>query len=169
LDTAYVANYTGLQLEWLQEECFNLETNYIKFAMYHNPIFCPCNAQSEDFFTIDSTSSGLLYWVPVFDNFSFFTIFENHVHTYKRTFPIKSQMVSSEGVVYLGDGAWGVNPNPCADPTDANNIYAAYGSFNNIWVLNVVPQNNQILYVALGKNGEVLPNSTFARNYSSFV
>jgi hypothetical protein len=34
--------------------------------------------------------------------------FEHHDHTYKRTFPILNEAIADNGIIYLGDGAWGV-------------------------------------------------------------
>jgi hypothetical protein len=34
--------------------------------------------------------------------------FENHDHTYKRTYPIRNGEVDPTGVVYMGDGAFGL-------------------------------------------------------------
>jgi hypothetical protein len=38
--------------------------------------------------------------------------FESHDHTYKRTVPIKGILPKKDGVVYLGDGGWGMPPRP---------------------------------------------------------
>lgn len=35
-------------------------------------------------------------------------VLENHDHNYKRSFPIRGGQRADDGVVYLGDGAWGV-------------------------------------------------------------
>ena len=38
------------------------------------------------------------------------TVFENHVHTFKRTYPIYGNRRVVNGTVYLGDGAYGAIP-----------------------------------------------------------
>jgi hypothetical protein len=48
------------------------------------------------------------HWVPLFEKYGVKMAFENHDHVYKRTYPIRNNAVSSDGVVYIGDGAWGV-------------------------------------------------------------
>ena len=35
------------------------------------------------------------------------TVFENHVHSFKRTKPLKSNQPAENGTVYVGDGAYG--------------------------------------------------------------
>lgn len=48
------------------------------------------------------------HWSPLFEQYGVTMAFENHDHTYKRTHPIRNEQVSfSNGVVYMGDGAWG--------------------------------------------------------------
>jgi hypothetical protein len=48
------------------------------------------------------------HWCPLFDEYGVQLAFEHHDHAYKRTYPIRKGTVDPRGVVYLGDGAWGV-------------------------------------------------------------
>ncbi|MDO5505475.1 MAG: metallophosphoesterase family protein [Pseudoxanthomonas suwonensis] len=50
------------------------------------------------------------HWSPLFDQFRVPMVFENHDHTYKRTWPIRGGKVDPRGTVYMGDGAWGTGP-----------------------------------------------------------
>ena len=44
-----------------------------------------------------------------FEQFGVTAVFEHHDHAYKRTWPIKNNKIDFDsGVLYLGDGAWGV-------------------------------------------------------------
>ncbi len=49
------------------------------------------------------------YWAPLFERSNINVAFENHDHTYKRTYPIRNGEVvdDTEGIVYIGDGAFG--------------------------------------------------------------
>jgi hypothetical protein len=49
------------------------------------------------------------HWVPLFEQFNVRVVFENHDHVFKRTFPIRNGQISRDGVVYIGDGAWGTD------------------------------------------------------------
>lgn len=49
------------------------------------------------------------HWSPLFERHGVQFAFEHHDHTYKRTHPIRGGKVDPEGVVYFGDGAWGVS------------------------------------------------------------
>ena len=44
----------------------------------------------------------------MFDNYGIIAAFENHVHQYKRTFPLKNDSIDPKGTVYFGDGSLGV-------------------------------------------------------------
>ncbi len=48
------------------------------------------------------------HWVPLLERHGIRVAFENHDHTYKRTHPIRDGEISGDGIIYLGDGAWGV-------------------------------------------------------------
>ena len=50
------------------------------------------------------------HWSPLFDRHAIPMVFENHDHTYKRTWPIRGGKIDARGTVYMGDGAWGVGP-----------------------------------------------------------
>lgn len=50
------------------------------------------------------------FWVPLFDQYNIPMTFENHDHTYKRTWPLRAGRIDATGTVYMGDGAWGVGP-----------------------------------------------------------
>lgn len=68
------------------------------------PVFSGC--QTLDFERV-IFEEGVLEWVSRFDKHDFQTVFENHVHTQKRTKPIKGFQHDPRGTVYLGDGSWG--------------------------------------------------------------
>lgn len=80
------------------------------FVLYHGSIYNSIPAFLGR--TIDI--EGKKHWTPLFDKHRVTAVFENHVHAYKRTKPLRGDQVvaAGEGTVYLGDGAWGVELNP---------------------------------------------------------
>ncbi len=49
-------------------------------------------------------------WSPLFEKYQVDCVFENDHHVYKRTHPITGGKIDQEkGILYLGDGSWGVN------------------------------------------------------------
>jgi hypothetical protein len=67
---------------------------------------------------------------------------ENHVHKRKRTWPLRGERAGLGGVVYVGDGSWGVDHTECGEGTNSSSngawpegIFAAMGFESHIWVL----------------------------------
>jgi hypothetical protein len=103
LDTGHSHPILGKQTSWLEEAL--AKGNQNKMAAYHvaaYPSVYPFNGRGP--LRIRQA------WVPLFEQYGVNTAFEHHNHAYKRTFPIKGNQVDPNGVVYLGDGVWGVNP-----------------------------------------------------------
>lgn len=46
--------------------------------------------------------------MEIFDKYKFKAAFENHVHSYKRTFPLFNDSINPQGTIYFGDGSMGV-------------------------------------------------------------
>jgi hypothetical protein len=49
------------------------------------------------------------HWVPLYENSGVKLVFENHDHAFKRTKPLLNGLVNSRGIIYAGDGLWGVD------------------------------------------------------------
>ncbi|CAD8128926.1 unnamed protein product [Paramecium sonneborni] len=74
---------------------------------------CYYNNSFLDFW--DNLIQARTFWVPLFDKYEFVGAFENHVHQYKRTFPLKNNTKSENGTVYFGDGSMGIRNENCID------------------------------------------------------
>jgi hypothetical protein len=48
------------------------------------------------------------HWVPLFERFGLNVAFEHHEHAYKRTHLLLQGSPHPAGILYLGDGSWGV-------------------------------------------------------------
>jgi len=142
LDSGYVETYES-QAEWLNKLLPNYE-KYSKFANYHVPMYPACR-QLEDF-PPEYRKIAIDNFVPVFEKFGFKAIFENHVHLFKKTFPLRNSKVDHEnGIVYYGDGNWGVTPNVCLDVLhDLNNdthVLEVANPTRHVWILNLTADN----------------------------
>eukprot|EP01112_Ceratiomyxa_fruticulosa_P011252 TRINITY_DN303_c0_g1_i3.p1 TRINITY_DN303_c0_g1~~TRINITY_DN303_c0_g1_i3.p1 ORF type:complete len:478 (+),score=64.24 TRINITY_DN303_c0_g1_i3:595-2028(+) len=104
LDTWVVASMGGEQAEWIKNQLENAQNNGVahKFSIYHVSIY---PSVPDNFYAV---YDGQKYWEPIFSNYSLTASFENHYHLYKRSKPILNGKVDPNGVVYLGDGSWGV-------------------------------------------------------------
>jgi hypothetical protein len=105
LDTGHSYHIEGTQTEWLKKALSERERISYKFASYHigaYPSVYPYQgavpAQIRNF------------WSPLFERYHLSAAFEHHNHAYKRSRPMKRGRINSDGVVYLGDGSWGVKP-----------------------------------------------------------
>jgi len=103
---------SGEQLAWLENDLAT-HANYLwKFVMFHEPTFVSG--------THDPWEPGLIYWVPLFDEYHVNIVFNGHEHNYQRSYPlnwIESQAETqaySNGTVYIVSGGWGA---PLYSPT----------------------------------------------------
>lgn len=105
LDTGHGTPVKGEQTNWLEKNLKQRENVPFKLAIYHEAAY-------PAYYLFNSRNSKTVrkYWTPLFDRYNLNIAFENDNHTYKRTHPIRDGQIDPKGVLYLGDGAWGVSP-----------------------------------------------------------
>ena len=103
LDTDHSNPVEGVQTEWLETVLAERQHVPHVFPNYHVPAY-PSHRSYDGAVQTRVREN----WVPLFEQYNIQVAFENHDHTYKRTHPIRNGEVSPDGIVYLGDGAWGV-------------------------------------------------------------
>lgn len=103
LDSGHTNPIAGTQTEWLEDALAARKSVTHVFPVYHVPAY-PSHRSFE------GANHVLVrqHWLPLFEKYGVRWAFENHDHTYKRTHPIKGGVIDPDGIVYLGDGAWGV-------------------------------------------------------------
>jgi acid phosphatase type 7 len=104
LDTDHTNPIDGAQTEWLEQTLADRTDVTHVFPIYHVTAY-----PSHRRFGGGVQTRVREYWVPLFEQYNVKVAFENHDHTYKRTHPIRGGEVSDDGIVYIGDGAWGVS------------------------------------------------------------
>jgi acid phosphatase type 7 len=103
LDTDHSNPIDGEQARWLADTLEARRHVPHVFPLYHVPAFPSVRSYH------GSVSARVReHWVPLFERSSVRVAFENHDHAYKRTHPIRDGRVSQDGIVYIGDGCWGV-------------------------------------------------------------
>jgi hypothetical protein len=107
LDTGHTNPIAGPQTEWLERALVERKGRPHVFPVYHVPAY-----PSQRSYHGHPTAEVREHWVPVFERHGVEVAFEHHDHTYKRTHPIRGGKVSPDGIVYFGDGAWGVAVRP---------------------------------------------------------
>jgi len=87
------------------------------------------------------------HWMPLFDQFNLTIAFENHAHNYKRTKLMKygNPTYDNTGTLYMGDGCWGVKPQPERIISDS------ISHFDHDLVFDSFQQKNYVLSVSLSR------------------
>src|SRR5690625_790416 len=121
LDTRH-SNTTASQNSFL-ESTLN-ERSHMKHIIpsFHVPVYSSGRA-------LDTSSSLSVRrnWIPKFEDAGVKLIFEHHDHTYKRTYPILDNEIHPDGIVYLGDGCWGVRVRDVFNPETTWYLEESYG------------------------------------------
>ncbi len=105
LDSGHLNPIEGTQKEWLQQTLAASADRPFLFTSYHVPAY-PSHRPFEGAVSQEIRT----HWVPLFEEYGVDVSFEHHDHTYKRTYPLRQNAIDHEnGILYLGDGAWGVN------------------------------------------------------------
>ncbi len=117
LDTGHIYHIEGEQTAWLKENLSQRENVPYKIAAYHVGAYpsvypyrggVPKQIRKE--------------WCPLFEKYHLNVAFEHHNHAYKRTYPMKEEKIDPSGVIYMGDGSWGV---PTRYPKNKKRAYLA--------------------------------------------
>jgi len=105
LDSGHTFHVNGQQSLWLKNTLAQRENVPYKMAAYHIAGF-PSVYPYRGLNARQIRQS----WSPLFERYHLQVAFEHHNHAYKRTFPLKGDVVDPSGVIYMGDGSWGVTP-----------------------------------------------------------
>ena len=103
LDSGHANPINGEQAKWLDATLEARQQIPHRLAAYHVPAYPSARSFQNKHSLLVRT-----YWVPLFEKWKLQTAFEHHDHAYKRTHPLLKNRAHPEGVVYLGDGGWGV-------------------------------------------------------------
>jgi Phosphodiesterase/alkaline phosphatase D len=154
LDSAYLNDFNGTQVDYMLN---NTHLAPGRFAYYHVPTYPSCLGDTNN--TPEVRGRAEDSWAPVFENYNFSGIFENHVHMLKKTKKIKDGVVSEDGVVYYGDGNWGIVPTFCEPELLGNTeLMEVYNSINHVWVVKI--ENTRFEIYPVGVTAEQIYQST---------
>ncbi len=110
LDTDHTNPIPKAQTRWLNKTLRQRREVLHKIPIYHVPGY----PSVRDFFGKTQTAVRE-NWTPILEENGVRLAFENHDHAYKRTFPIKDSQIDQSGIIYVGDGSWGVDPRDIHD------------------------------------------------------
>ena len=90
----------------------------------------------------------------MFDKYQVTAVFENDHHTYKRTHPLlNTQLDRKRGIVYLGDGCWGVDTRAVPNPGELWYLAKAESKRH---LISVTIRDGKPEYVAYEADGKVI-------------
>lgn len=152
LDTDHANPIVGEQTKWLEMTLANRREFKHVIPVYHVPAW-PSVRDPDGNVTLKVRNN----FVPAFEKYSNVRVaFENHDHAYKKTHPIRNNQVSPTGIVYMGDGAWGVG---------VRNIGPHYGTEKG-WYLDNAQSYHHFILVEL--RDEDMNISVIGRNGVQF-
>lgn len=94
-------------------------------------------------------------WHPLFEKHGISVVFENHDHAYKRTHPIRNGKIDPDGIVYMGDGAWGVNTRAIGGSHREHAWYLKRASSERHFILGTI-HGRLAHYVVINEFGDII-------------
>lgn len=144
LDTDHSYHITGEQSLWLQKQLEEREHYLYSMAAYHVAAYPSVYPYS------GGTPRRIReFWCPLFEQYHLTTAFEHHNHAYKRTHLMK-------GVLYMGDGSWGVRPRSVKNK--GASYLALAKNTNAVCLVTLEKQTGKI--EALAIDGKIIDSAT---------
>ena len=137
----------GNQTQWLDDTLKGRESTPLLFACYHRPTYG--TLVKED------SAPVRTQWVPLFEKHKVDTVFEHDHHVYKRSLPIyQGQVDNHRGVLYMGDGAWGVRVRAIPEEHGEKLPYIKRAASRN-HLIHVLIDGDEVHYHATEADGNV--------------
>lgn len=151
LDSGLTHPVKGAQTEWLKQTLERRRAVPHIFPVYHVPAYPSCRPD-EGGENGDITMEIRKTWVPLFEQAGVKISFEHHDHAFKRTHPIRAGKKDPDGIVFLGDGAWGVNLRQ-THPIEQTWYLAKAGAVRHFFVVTISSAERKI--EAVNDKGDV--------------
>lgn len=136
LDSSHSNLISGQQTSWLKEVLKSRAGRPHVIPVYHKPAYPSGRVQPGGIRNQFWSEQVLQHWVPLFEEYGVRVALENDDHTYKRTYPLRRDMVDPSGIVYIGDGSWGVGKREPKTPEE-------------VWYLKKSASENSAIIVTL--------------------
>lgn len=135
------------QAAWLERRLASRENVTHTVAVYHVPAWPSVRGLDE--WTSPRVRES---WVPLLERHGVDVAYEHHDHAYKRTHRIRGGRANPSGVLYIGDGAWGV---PTRSVHDAKETwYLARAESINHFIVTTI-DGERMTHRALDVDGRV--------------
>lgn len=155
LDSNHTTPVPGEQTTWLRETLRSRMDRQHLIAAYHVPAY-----PSAKPITGAGRARGDVrkLWPPLLEQFNVDVAFEHDDHAYKRTHLLRDGEPHSDGVLYLGDGAWGKGPREVHSPQERPYLAKSVSTLNVIRG-EIRPDGIQN-YRAVNEAGEIVDTYT---------
>ena len=143
LDSGHTSSIDGEQSQWLDQTLAARTAQRFVFPVYHYPAYGTAKAEAGKT-PIEHPRAVMIQrnWVRLFEKYGVSAVLENDHHTFKRTVPIRNNARDdANGIVYLGDGAWGVRVRDVPAPGSAWWLAKAE-SRNHVWCIDLSPDGS---------------------------
>lgn len=149
LDSGHANSIAGAQTDWLKKTIQERQKIKNRFAVYHVPAFPAVRK-----FTNEKSVAIRQNWVPIFEDNGVSAAFEHHDHIYKCSYPMLKNKPHPHGVLYIGDGGWGVDK-PRSLPSGPRPYYLEKCISERHFIL-IDLQGQQQRFRAVNDKGEVI-------------
>jgi hypothetical protein len=145
LDTGHFEPIENQQTLWLGQSLKSRQEVPFRFAVYHVGAY-------PSYYSYESVIPKKIrtHWTPLFDRYGISAAFENHSHTFKKTYPLKANQKDPNGIIYFGDGSWGVTTRKPKDMW----YLEKKSNRNSVYMVELSPQSASVHAIDL--NDEVL-------------
>jgi hypothetical protein len=155
LDTGHTYPIAGEQTLWLENALKERKDVEQKIAIYHIAAYPSVND-----YTKKRHKQIRKNWVPLFEKYNVEAAFEHHDHTLKRTYRLKGDKIDPKGVLYLGDGGWGVSPR---SPQTPQQLWYLEKSARANFVYLVSIQQDRGIAQAIDTDGNLLDSVSLVK------
>lgn len=132
------------QVDWLAGVLDERRDRAHLFPIYHVPAYNSHRSFNDEF-----SARVRNHWVPLFEQAGVKLSFEHHDHTYKVTKPLLNNQEHTNGIVFLGDGLWGIGSRV---PDTSRWYLQAASSQHHVHLVTITPTNRIVQTV--GTNGQ---------------
>jgi len=136
LDTDHTYPIESKQTDWLEQALSERQEALHKIALYHVAAYPSVYAYGGKI-----PKKIRRHWVPLFEKYGVSTAFEHHNHAYKVTKRLKQGKTNPSGVLYLGDGSWGVTPRKVKN-RGKRKYLAKVVSVNSFWLATITKESS---------------------------
>ena len=164
LDSDHTEPVDGEQTRWLAAALSERDERRWLIACYHFPAWGTTKAPEGGLPSDHRVARRIrTHWVPLLEKHRVSIVFEHDHHNYKRTHRIREDRRDDvHGILYMGDGSWGVSTRSVPAPGEA--WYLAHAEPTRHLILGVLHPDGTAQFDALTAGGERIDGVVLERS-----